>query len=132
MQYYDQIFLAAALIGIFANCVQVAVVIIPLFNRAGAAMSLRIKLVTALSVFAIITAVAAVVYASRPQFKNEQLVRESWRSLDAKEYDHAIASAEECVALFGTQAAKEQEELSLQKAGRIQVTSAPRRVRRAP
>ncbi|MCP4987489.1 MAG: tetratricopeptide repeat protein [Colwellia sp.] len=65
--------------------------------------------ITIAAVIATMVSIVAIVYATGDTFKNEQLTRESWRSLEANNYEDTIVKAEECVTLFHDEALLEQQ-----------------------
>jgi tetratricopeptide (TPR) repeat protein len=120
MKYYDHILLLAALIAAVANTLQIADRFWkPNMHDEKDQKGRQYKIKTAITIIAILATIAsigAITYATSGSFKNEQLTREAWKLLDAKNYDGAIKKAEECVALFQDEALKEQKSLDVKGA----------------
>ena len=117
MHYYDHLLLFAALIGVGANLIQITDRFWPTSSnkdtentKKGKGRKMRF-FVTVVAVIATLMSIGALVYATGGAFKNEQLTREAWRLLDAKDYEATITIAEECVTLFHEDALQEQKSL---------------------
>lgn len=114
MKYYDHILLLAAVVGVLANGIQIVDRFLPMSthvknNKQG--RNKMKKIITLIAILGTLVSISAITYAIGGSFKNEQLTREAWKSLDAKNFDAAIKNAEECVALFQDEAIKEQKDL---------------------
>lgn len=117
MEYYDHILLLAALIGIAVN----VILIVDRFrpsdqtkNNENMQKGERVKMKKIITIVAILSTIATIgiiAYATGESFKNEQLTREAWRSLNAKDFEGTIKIAEECVTLFHEEALQEQKSL---------------------
>lgn len=117
MQYYDQVLLFAALIGVAANVIQIADRLWTLKRTHSQAKPQKGKqkkmktVITTIAILATLAAIFAIAYATGDSFKNEQLTREAWRALDAKKIEITIEKAEGCVTLFHDEALEEQKVL---------------------
>jgi tetratricopeptide (TPR) repeat protein len=117
MKYYDHILLFAALIGAVTNGLQIADRLWSPTRGDDQNPERRQQkkklIITIIAALATMTAIGAIAYATGGSFKNEQLTREAWILLEAKNFDAAIKKAEECVTLFHEEALKEQKSLEI-------------------
>jgi len=115
MTYYDYILLGAALIGVAGNLIQIVDRFWPKNKdiekvKNGKVSKMR-TIITGLAILATVVSLAGILYAISGAFRNEQLTREAWRYLEAKDYNATIEKAEECVTLFHDEALVEQKSL---------------------
>lgn len=114
MKYFDHILMLAAVIGVVANLIQIVDRFCTPYQtksneniRKGKRGKMK-TIITIVAILATIASIGIIAYATGGAFKNEQLTREAWRSLDAKDYEATIKTAEECVTLFHEEALQEQ------------------------
>ena len=117
MKYYDNLLLIAALMGIIANVIQIVKALWPTRLgteeeklQKGKRYKMK-KMTTIIAIIATMASIGVISYAIGGSFKNEQLTREAWKALDAKNYEAAIKKAEECIKLFQDEALKDQKDL---------------------
>jgi hypothetical protein len=114
MHYYDRIYFVAAAMQIIVSIILILDCLLTrratenVDNKKGKKMN---KAIVATAIIVTLASIGIVAYASGGAFKNEQLTREAWRSLEAKDYAITISKAEECITLFEDAALKEQNAL---------------------